>query len=291
MLSGFECDEDQTGWVAGVAVWSTGAAAGCLLAVATVGNPLVHGQVLALAILISLVSLGLRLPVMLSTCPSREWLVHAVWMLGFFAQVNWAGFLAARSATNTIGLEAIAICLGLEVWLVVHFAMLGKLPWLKNLIIGEMVMSDETSEEPLTSAVIGLKENSSDSKPLKLTIETEDEMEAPGEILREFVDGLDENGQRYLSGSVRVAFEKQQRTEYFVLSFCPAFSKVPSVELECDSEWASAAVENVTESGARIAIRRRLGNDPTDEAQSIVTVDWFANLAEDCEPVAPARLP
>jgi hypothetical protein len=250
MLSGFECDEDQTGWLAGLAVWATGAAAGCLLAVATVEPALLHWQVLALAVIVSLVSLGLRLPVMLAHCPDREWLVHALWMLAAFAQINWAGFLAARSASGTIAAEAILICLGLEVWLLMRFVARGRLPWLQQLFLGN---ANREGEAP---AELGNRE---------------DDDEELGEIRREVVDGIDENGQRYLSGSVRVQFDAQQRSEGFVLSFCPAFESVASVELECESEDVTAKVEHATETGARIVVRRQ-----SIEDAKIVTVDWFA---------------
>lgn len=273
MLSGFECDEDQTGWLAGAAVWAVGAAAGCLVAVATIEPALAHWQILALAVTVSLVSLGLRLPVMLTHCPERIWLMHAVWMFGFFAQINWAGFLAARSASGTIAAEAILICLGSELWLLAWSVSQGHLPWLKHFFDGEV--------HPAAVHASGDCECSHEQPPsLSLSASSlavaddEDEGELSANIHRELVDGLDENGQRYLSGTIRVQFDAQQRTETVVISFCPALDGVAQVELECDSEDITAKVENATETGARILIRR---SEIGDKAEAMI--DWFATAS------------
>lgn len=271
MLSGFECDEDQSGWLAGIAVWSVGAGAGCLLAVASIEPSLPHWQVLALAVVVTLVSLGLRLPVMLAQCSDRTWLVHAVWMLAVFAQINWAGFIAARSASGTIAAEAILICLGPEVWLLVIFMARGQLPWLQQ-IISRGAPFDATKPNRETEAPAEPRPalNQLSLVDAANEVRGEDPGEEFTDIRREFVDGVDENGQRYLSGSVRLQFAPQQRTETFVLSFCPALDGKADVELECDSEEVTAQVEHATETGARILVRRSNIGDA-----SLVTVEWF----------------
>ena len=270
MLSGFECDHDQTGWLAGVAVWATGAAAGCLIAVATLEPTLSHWQVLALAVAVSLVSLGLRLPVMLSLCPNRTWLVHAVWMLGFFAQINWAGFLAARSANGAIAAEAILICLGPELWLLILFIARGQLPWLQQIFAGNSEETVAGGEESKFAKSVIVNETLAANH----ATEGDEAHEQLGDIRREFVDGIDELGARYLTGSVRVQFDAQQRGEGFVLSFCPALDGVADVELECDSEDATAKIEHATEIGARITVRRA-----TIGQAATVKVDWYATAA------------
>lgn len=274
MLSGFECDDDQTGWLAGLAVWTVGAAAGCLLAVATNEPSLPHWQVLALAVAVSLVSLGLRLPVMLSHCPGRIWLVHSVWMLAFFSQINWAGFLAARSSSITIAAEAILICLGLEAWLLAMFVSRGRLPWIQQLFSGSSDVAVNRAEKEcyaVDQPEIKLEQQIGkyDKSPT-----TDDEVS--GEVRREYVDAIDENGQRYLSGTVLVQFAPQQRTETFVLSFCPALEAIAEVELECDSEEVTAKVEHATETGARILVRRT----SVTEALSCA-VDWYAIASQE----------
>ena len=265
MLSGFECDDDHTGWLAGLVAWSVGAAVACFFAVETIEPVLPHWQVLALAVAVSLVSLGLRLPVLLLSCSDRAWLVHAVWMFALFAQINWAGFLAARSSSGTIAAEAMLICLGLEAWMLVRAIGRGELPWLQQFISGTAMV--ETAEIQL--------ENTAHLKPAIGELPNEVEDEEDGDIRREYVDGIDENGQRYVSGSVRVHLHEQQRTETFALSFCPALDGVAEVELECESEDATAKVENATETGARITVRRtQVGED------AFITVAWFATASQ-----------
>lgn len=272
MLSGFECDDDRTGWLAGLVLWSVGAAAGCLFAAATLEPALAHWQVLALAAVVSLVSLGLRLPIIESNCSDRVWLVHAAWMFALFAQINWAGFLAARSASSTIAAETILICLGLEVWLLVRSLTRGELPWLQQFLSGNVQL-----EKVQLGSVASASKPSPSGAPLstRVAVPTEIEDEGEDDIRREYVDGYDENGQRYLSGTVRVHLEEQQRTETFTLSFCPALDGIADVELECDSEDVTAKVEHATETGARISIRR------TDVSHAaVVCVDWFATASE-----------
>lgn len=311
MLLGFECDQDQTGWLAGLAVWTTGAATGCLLAVAGVEPALLHWQVLALAVAVSLVSLGLSLPALLSHCSTRIWLVHAVWMLAFFAQINWAGFLAARSANATIAAEAMLICLGPEAWLLIVFIARGQLPWLQQLFISNAIGISADAEE--SKAVNGLlaqsdwethhgqqpleiyregrtptapSPSSADASPSLGNTRPSDKVEKQDDIRREFVDGVDENGMRYLSGSVRLPFEASQRTAGFVLSFCPAFEGTAIVELECDSEDVTAKVEHATEIGARITVRRA-----TVGQSAMATVDWYATATSNSPEQQPVNLP
>lgn len=265
MLLGFECDDDHTGWLAGLVAWSVGAAVACFFAVATIEPVLPHSQVLALAVAVSLVSLGLRLPVLLTSCADRVWLVHAVWMFALFAQINWAGFLAARSSSGTIAAEAMLICLGFEAWLLVRAVARGELPWLQQFFSGNAM--GETAEIQ--------RENVAPIKHAMGELTDEADEDEDADISREYVDGIDENGQRYVSGSVRVRLHEQQRTETFALSFCPALDGIAQVELECESEDATAKVENATETGARITVRRtQIG-----EAASI-TVAWFATASQ-----------
>jgi hypothetical protein len=267
LLSGFECDEDQTGWLAGLVVWSIGAAAGCFFALATIETALPHSQVLALAVLVSLVTLGLRSPVMLSRCCDQIWLTHAVWMFALFAQINWAGFLAARASSSTIAAEAILICLGLEAWLLVRCVARGDLPWLQQFFLG-------TVQHAIGTPIQTSLHSEGPERSLALA-PTVNEDEGVDDVRREVVDGFDENGQRYLSGTARLHFQQQQRTETLLLGFCPALNGVAQVDLECDSEDVTAKVENATEVGARISVRR------THIAEAaVVTVDWYATASE-----------
>ena len=311
MLLGFECDQDPTGWLAGLAVWTTGAAAGCLLAVAEVEPTLLHWQVLALAVAVSLVSLGLSLPALLSHCSKRIWLVHAVWMLAFFAQINWAGFLAARSANGTIAAEAMLICLGPEAWLLIVFVARGQLPWLPQLFTGNSIVisADAVESKAVNSLLVQsdwethqgeqqlefYREGETPAEPSPSSVEASpslgntrpgDPFEKPDDIRREFVDGIDENGMRYLSGSVRVPFEAPQRTAGFVLSFCPALEGTAIVELECDSEDVTANVAHATEIGARITVRRA-----TVGQSAMATVDWYATATSNSREQQSVNLP
>ncbi len=281
MLSGFECDDDQTGWLAGAALWATGAATGCMLAIADTGLSLTHWQVLGLAVLVSIVSLGVRLPVLLSKCKVPTGLLHAIWIFAFFAQVNWAGFLAIRAPSGMIAAEALLICLGIEAWLL--FATRARLPWFFSLFDGFDSPASSVAASlstPANSATQSQMNHTSKHARDSATCDTAEQKcaheEEVGDIRREFVDGIDENGERYLSGLVKVYFEPNQRTEAVVLSFCPALTAPASLELECDTEDATARVEHATETGARFLVRR---DNVTESA--CVSVEWFAQASSE----------
>lgn len=283
MLLGFECDKIPTGWLAGSLLWATGAGAGCLLAVATSAPALSHWQTLALAVGVSLLSLGLRLPVLWARCSVPAALIHAVWLLTLLAQVNWAGFLAVRSASGTVAAEALLICLVPEVWLTIMFVANAKLPWLTQLFRG---VSAEAGPTPVTTIAVGDPEDASlypETGPIEYPLEVDGDAE--GDIRREFVDGIDENGERYLSGCVRLHFDCDQRSDIFVLSFCPALDGVAEVELECDSEDVQAKVEHATETGARVAVRRQTSGEAIT-----ATIDWYAK-ASTADPRHSMNLP
>ena len=312
MLSGFECDDDQTGWLAGAALWATGAAAGFLLAIADPTVSLVHWQVLVLALAVSIVSVGVRLPVLFAKCDVPAWLLHAIWMFAFFAQVNWAGFLATRAPSGMIAAEALLICFGIEAWLM--YAGRSKLPWFFSLFDGFDPQSDSKSNSQSGARAVGsvITANNASSNKTTLQISREEsphslrlaretfsahatekhaeqyaEPEDDGaDIRREFVDGIDENGMRYLSGLVKLDLEPNQRTEVILLSFCPALSAPANIELECDDEQVTAKVEHATETGARILVRRSQISDA-----ATVSVEWFAQASDDSRHTQPANLP
>ncbi len=269
MLTGFECDEDHTSWLAGAALWACGAVAGCMLALVVAGDAtstISHWQVLVLACVVSLVSLGIRLPVLFASCTIPPWLTHAVWMIAFFAQVNWAGFLAMRAPNATVAAEAIIICWGMELWLLVVCR--NKISW-PGKLLGRTVMESQTA---LPSA-----EFPSAHRKLEQHDASEEEQ---GDVRRELVDGIDEDGQRYLSGSVRIVFEPNQRIETVVLGFCPALDGPAHLELECDSEEVTAKVEHATETGARIVVRRQSAAEQISREQLCTNLEWFAQAAD-----------
>ncbi len=276
MLADFECDEDRTGWLSGNVLWATGAAAGCLLAVSTNPPPLEHLQVLCAAMIVSAISVGLRLPVLTTQCPVPAWLAHAAWLFGIFAQVNWTGFIAARAPTVTIACEGVFICLGLEAWLTWVLLRNQRLNWLGSLLRGstEAPLSSLTSSQVNASAVHregALRPSSSTAAGL-VAAENETELD---DIRREYVDGFDEQGVRYLSGTVRITLDAGQRHDVILLSFCPALDAPALLETECDSEEAIIKVEHTTETGARISVRRT----KADHALHLA-IDWFAQAQE-----------
>ena len=279
MLTGFECDEDHTSWLAGAALWASGAVAGCLLAIASLdaSSTILHWQVLVLACSVSLVSLGLRLPVLFAKCEIPEWLSHAIWMIALFAQINWSGFLAMRAPNATVAAEAIIICWGMEAWLFV--ACRSKLTWL-----GRLFGQQPSPTTSLKSAVLDRN-----STALREAEQADAPDEECGDVRREFVDGIDENGKRYLSGSVQVRFEPNQRLETIVLSFCPALDAHPAVELECESEEVTAKVEHATEIGARILVRRQSSLEQLSNESLSTSIEWFAQASD--EPAPTHQLP
>jgi hypothetical protein len=265
-------DDDYTHWSFPMGLWSLGACVGWMT-VWWFGSPPVHDWIAVIAsICVSVISIGLQLPCLLAQRQPPLSVVHLQWLFGLLAQISWTGFLAARVSDSLAAAVVIAVCVGSQLWLTGLFRRWGKLPWL----------SLDVEQEGL---VFGNSQSSNKGKSqLRVVGGSQQAQEDPAtsdQILRQYVDGIDAHGSRFLSGHVVVEMDKDQRSETIALSFYPALASVAAVELECDAEEVSLSVEHSNESGARVTLRRQ-GNFP----QAKYTVDWFAVAGEQTEVIS-----
>jgi hypothetical protein len=258
------CDEDDPfHWLLALGIWSVGACAGWIVVWCVPTPEVAHWPAVGTTIIVSLVTIALQYPVLISRCPISVSAVHLVWLLGLFAQLNWVGFFATRVDSSLVATVVITVCLSLQAILTSMFIRRGKLTWLWPWPIS-----------PARAAQLSASEAAGAS------VESEDfcsaAEETTGQIQRKFVDGLDALGVRYVSGVVYLDMAENQRTESFVVSFCPALNNVADVELECEAEELAATVDHATEAGARIVIRRQGVLKPARYA-----VAWYATASQD----------
>jgi hypothetical protein len=272
---------DHSGWLAGLALWAFGAAASVFVAVFTSAQAMGLIEILFVASLLSAMSLALRLPVLLCSRVQPNSLVHAMWLLGAFAQLNWAGFLAVRSANGMVAFLAISVCLATEAWATYLFLSKGRLNWLQEL--SRACLNEWKAPNAAVPPSALVKPSDAGEVDLRQDDGVEDSVD---ELIRITRDAIDENGSRYLSGTVHFQMPKSQRTETIVLSFCPPLDAIAEVDLETDCEEITAKVEHVTESGARLTVRRQ-----KVAAAGAYALEWFARAGSESRTGGSTLLP
>lgn len=261
------CEEDDPlHWLIALGVWAAGAGSGWLVVCCVTTPDVAHWPAVGTAIIVSLITLALQYPLLTLRCPMPLALQHLQWLLGLLTQINWAGFLATRVDNSLVAAVVIIICLAAQGLLTYQLLAMGKLAWLSSPgLTNPQAPSSPSAKAPEAA----LPTMDRWDKP----VDDEDPAAEPsgGEIRRQWVDAVDESGLRYLAGTVKVDLAVNQRQETIVLAFCPALDSVANLELECDSEEVTLVVDHVTETGARISLRRQ---GPL--AANCVSIDWYA---------------
>lgn len=102
------------------------------------------------------------------------------------------------------------------------------------------------------------------------------------QIVRQSVEGVDEDGHLYQSGELSVTFLPQQSMASAVITFCTAFAGTPSVDLEYEREGADAGLTaddlsirpiNTTPNGLRLTLRRSSAHEA-----ATYKLLWYAHL-------------
>ncbi len=251
---------------------------------------------------------------------AQRWMSQLIWLTGCLASLNWLGFLALSSLDLPTAIPPIFVVLVAEFWLHVKAAECGQLPrlyrrlrsrlgWLfttaegvpGNSTINALAAPSEAfgtkqSEKPglisqgnaaqrdLTESRISAVNGALAAAANDDEIDEEDAEAAVenGHIVRQSVEGVDENGHHYQSGELSVQFLPQQSMASAVITFCTAFAGTPSVDLEYEREGAdegdsaddlSIRPINTTPNGLRLTLRR----SSTNEAASYKLL-WYAHL-------------
>lgn len=273
---------DATLWLAFSVGWTVVTIVAWLVAASTSSSSISSSWGTTVAIIAVAVGVQLRWPIF-STLPhfaddpasqdSSESVDHIVWLLGCGASLNIIGYIVHRSSSITAALPAMALILLSELWMHrrLHSQRLAwiPLPAMMTKLSGffASIWTESSSEgeaERELSNQIRLAESFEGG-------ESDQASELDSNLLRRTVDGLSEEGQRFLSGEIRVALAANQQLETVVVSFCPAFPGPPDVELELEADDVSAQITACTAAGMRVSLRRRSGLD-----RSTILLQWYA---------------
>lgn len=298
-------DKQETSmWIALAAVWlSASLLAWLATLVGMVSVPSISGdRLILLATLVAGVSLALRLPILtespITTCFTNQ----VVWLLTLAANVNWFGCLCLRAEGWLDALPAAVVLGAGEVWVHRKVNLHGCLPDLCASLsalrpkkwfpaTASRALETEFRNQHLQNKHL---QNADLEKPSEL-----------GQFQRQTFAGVDEEGQPYCSGEIRVELEPLQTTASLVVAFSPTFAGTPMVELESEVENAgdtdgahsseeganatflmdandaasteelAAQVTTCTPAGMRIHLRRSAAAAVTHKVH---IVRWYASL-------------
>lgn len=251
--------QENAVWLCSAATWSIGGLVAWLTAVNSPTTWIGSSSGLTLlATLAAAISIAVRLPILSSPPNTTQRSDHAVWLMSTFASINWLGFLMLQAPQSSdVWPLAMIILLG-EGWFHATAWRYNSLPWLRENLFSHINSLSQ----------IGV---SSDKRPLV----ERNRIDADGQIQRCMVDGIDEQGRRYLSGEIRIAMEAGQTAESFVVSFTPAFAGAPEVDFDCETEGVDVQLVNLSPAGMRLGIRRSTAAEPID-----FSLPWYAAEVE-----------
>lgn len=258
--------QENAVWVCSATIWSVG---GLIAWLAAANSPQTwigsSSGLVILAVLSTAISIALRLPILCSPPKTTLASDHAVWLVSTFASVNWLGFLALQAPQWSDAWPLAMILLLGESWFHVTAWRRNALPWLREMLVHLV--------SPV--AQLGVDTNHQSLVERNQTLVERNQTHLEGRVQRSIVDGVDEQGRRYLSGEIRVAMAAGQTAESIVVSFTPAFVGAPEVDFDCEIEGVEVHLINLSPAGMRLGIRRSTGTEPVD-----FSLPWYAAEVE-----------
>ncbi len=288
-------------WQSLAVFWLAGSLLAWSAAALTPGRTVLDGGSLTIiALLVVGVSHSLRLPVLTASAHTPLLADHVVWLLAWMANLNWLGCLLLRSDSLLEALPALLLFCASECWLLHRVYCVACLPWLRQPLHDYRLRMAKLvgSSQPLASSDAPSRVTSDAVQPTGMAIEQPGSREQPGRempadaqavdretpaqgLLRRSCDGVDEQGQRFASGEVRVEFDADQLSAEVVLGFVPAFGSRPNIELDILADERAEAqdapecqfnIVTCTPAGARISLKR----SPTRQPASLWLL-WYAS--------------
>ncbi len=264
-------DKQETSlWIALAAVWLTTSLLAWLAALfGIVSVPTISGdKLILLACLLGGGSLALRLPILTSQPKTTCFTNQIVWLLTLAANVNWLGCLCLRAEGWLDTLLSALVLLAGEVWVHRKVDRQGCLPDIcKSLSVFHPTKWFSAKAANATTSAFG-------------QIEVQDGYsESPselGQFERQTFAGLDEAGEPYLSGDIRVALEPLQTTASIVVAFSPTFDGTPVVEFESEVEGSTLV--------AGADDRERIANEPILSAAGSASAGELVVQLTTCTP-------
>ncbi len=274
--------QENAVWLCLAAFWSIGGLVAWLTALGSQAVWIGSTSGLSLlAVLATGICVALRLPILSSPPSTTLRSDHGVWLLSTFASVNWLGFFLLQSPQWPDALCVAMIWLVGETWFYVTAWRLDGLPWLRECLsyiaarLAGLGIDSDVRPSTAPNAESSLARTESDGSDARDTSHVADPQPADEQVRRRMVDGVDEQGRRYLSGEIRVAMGADQRSETIVVSFSPPFAGAPEVDFDCETEGVDVQLVNLTPTGMRLGIRRSSAAEPT-----VFSLPWYAAEVE-----------
>ncbi len=258
-------------WLSLSSLWAIG---GAMAWLASLGNSTDwNGSTSGLAMLAlfaAATTLALRLPI-LSSPPSTSLLSdHAVWLLTSFAAVNWLGFFALQALSWSDAIS-VAMLFGLaEVWFHRQVWRCAALPWLREGCAKSFRSLSTLGREPAIA---------------RQSFKHQSDTNEHGFVERSTLQGLDDQGQRYMSGRIMVSLAADQSTHSLSIAFSPPFVGQPDVDFECEGPGDDVSVHLIhnTPGGVRLGLRRTSSSEAVD-----FPLQWYAAEVELSEVLGPS---
>lgn len=247
----------QSLWLALASIWLATPILFGLVTVVRSGfaQHLSDSGVVVTALSVALVSSALRLPTLTGTAQRHGWhFSGVVWWLCCLSTINWLGFIGVRANhLFEFGLTLIVLIL-MEGYLHFRAVQTARHPWRElHPIFSTRSLNCVPETEPLS------RQPALDTPR---DIGDREQLDEDVSLIRQSVEGIDLDGQRYLSGWVKFQLAHQQKNESIAIAFCPAIVGEIDVELECQPETVVAKSTHTTAAGMRIEMRRTDGSEP-----------------------------
>lgn len=267
-------------WLSLSSLWAIGGTMAWLSSPTTsIGRSGSGSELTILALFAATTTLALRLPILTSPTNTRLRSDHAVWLLTSFAAINWLGFFALQTHSWPDAIPIVLLFGLAETWFHIHAWRCAALPWLRECCESFFRGMGALGREP--------------------SAEHHFEMPDPTEhssVQRSTVQGLDEQGRRYLSGTVNVSLAAEQSTQTLSIAFSPPFAGEPEVDFECERDFecegqgddgdgddVSAYLIHSTPAGMRLGVRRKSCSRAVD-----FSLQWYAAEVELSEVLSPS---
>lgn len=223
----------------------------------------------------------------------RATIAAGILICGSVAGLNWLGCIVLKSESFLEAIPACTIILGAEFFILLqpsnrklltlllpqsadHVASttLNQLDALPN--------SDDTANENLDAqtsisnslmAASNLEPASASLSNSLIEDSGSEDNAADDAIWSRTEFGKDEEGNVFAAGTITTEILPGETSRELVLGFTPAFSHVPSIEVELDVASMSVRQLNVTQTGARLLVRKP--GSPSNEAVEFC-LEWYA---------------
>ncbi|MCC7335086.1 MAG: hypothetical protein IT422_08315 [Pirellulaceae bacterium] len=232
-----------------------------------------------LAIFAAATTLALRLPILTSPPSTSLRNDHIVWLLTSFAAINWLGFFVLQTHSWSDAIPVVLLFGLAETWFHTQVGRCAALPWLRE------------SCEILFRSLGALGREPTVERRFEMA-----DTDPHGSVERTTVQGLDEQGRRYLSGTIRASLAAEQSTRTLSIAFSPPFAGEPDVDFEFEGPECEESGDDVsvylihtTPAGMRLGLRRTLSTEAVD-----FPLQWYAvevELGEVPSPFAAGALP